>query len=51
MIHGTHNSEANFRNHQKKIFIKRDLFSCNDAKILVFDIGCHLGDGVWEGMR
>ncbi|MEJ6776724.1 MAG: aminotransferase class IV [Crocinitomicaceae bacterium] len=51
MIHGTHNSEADSRNQQIKIFINGDLFSRNDAKISVFDSGYLVGDGVWEGMR
>jgi len=51
MVHGTHNSEADERNANIKIFVNGELLARDDAKISVFDSGYLVGDGIWEALR
>lgn len=51
MTKGTHEFNADERNHSILININNELFARDKAVISVFDSGFILGDGVWEGLR
>ena len=47
----THDTEADARNADLKIYLDGDLVDRDQAKVSVYDSGFLLGDGVWEGIR
>ena len=47
----THDSEADERNQDIKIFVDGSIVHRDEAKVSVYDSGFMLGDGMWEGMR
>ena len=47
----THDYNKDPRNKDIKIYVDRNFFSRNNAKVSVMDSGYLLGDGVWEGLR
>ncbi|WP_034057757.1 aminotransferase class IV [Lacinutrix jangbogonensis] len=51
MVHGTHNAVEDSRNKDIQIYINKEFFKREDAKISVFDSGYLVGDGIWEALR
>ena len=47
----THDSEADERNQDIKIYVDGNIVHRDEAKVSVYDSGFMLGDGMWEGMR
>ena len=47
----THDTEADARNADLKIYLDGGMVDRDQAKVSVYDSGFLLGDGVWEGIR
>ena len=47
----THDADDDLHNESIKIFVNSEIVPRHEAKVLVYDSGFMLGDGMWEGMR
>ena len=51
MARGTHEALPDERNENVFVYINREFYRREEAKVSVFDSGFLVGDGVWEGLR